>query len=156
MPSGNSPEEAQPWWSRPCGWMPSSCKRLRACCSLFPDLFALDNRPLFSKWRKASDLATHKSLKQEASLNSYLDIQQRAEVYGGLNACHTLCRRRPHLACFTLISRKCQLHFSDKETEEKVPEPESRAAGLLVGFSALPQAGGTVVGLDSLSPWRPA
>ena len=104
MPSGNSPEEAQPWWSRPCGWMPSSCKGLRARCSLFPDLFALDNRPLFSKWRKARDLATQKSLQQKASLYSCLDIQQRAEVYGGLNACHTLCRRRPHLACFALTS----------------------------------------------------
>ena len=104
MPSGNSPEEAQPWWSRPCGWMPSSCKGLRARCSLFPDLFALDNRPLFSKWRKARDLATQKSLQQKANLYSCLDIQQRAEVYGGLNACHTLCRRRPHLACFALTS----------------------------------------------------
>ena len=119
MPSGNSPEEAQPWWSRPCGWMPSSCKGLRARCSLFPDLFALDNRPLFSKWRTARDLATQKSLQQKASLYSCLDIQQRAEVYGGLNACHTLCRCRPHLACFTLSSRKCRLHFSDTETEKK-------------------------------------
>ena len=25
---------------------------------MFPDLFALDYRPLFSEWKKASDLAT--------------------------------------------------------------------------------------------------
>ena len=119
MPSGNSPEEAQPWWSRPSGWMPSSCKGLRAHCSLFPDLFALDNRPLFSRWRKVSDLATQKSLQQKASLNSCLDVQQRAEVYGGL-MCHSLqASGTPCLLYSHISSRKCRLHLSDKETEKE-------------------------------------
>lgn len=156
MPLGNSPEEAQPWWSRPSGWMPSSCKGLRAHCSLFPDLFALDNRPLFSRWRKASDLATQKSLQQKASLNSRLDVQQRAEVCGGL-MCHSLqAACTPCLLYSHISSRKCWLHLTDKETERersRAREPCSCTAGALSCFA---QAEGTVVALDSPSPWRPA
>lgn len=47
-----------------------------------------------------------------------------------------------------ISSRKCGLHFSDKETEEKV-----LGLRVLVDFSFLPPPQGAAVGLDP--PWRP-
>ena len=68
-------------------------------------------------------------------------------MYGGLNACHTLCRRRPHLACFALTSGLGSVgSISQIKKQKKRSQSPSHAAGLLVGFSALPQAEGMAVG----------
>ena len=133
------------------GWTPVYGKGCEHAAIFYPGLF-LVAQFLFSKWRAFGGrlVIWHlKSQQQKTSLLFCLLPEQRTQCVGGEHWPPSVqALSTPFLLWSHISSRKCRLHFSEKETEEKVLQPT-----VLVAFSSLPPSQGAAVGLDP--SWRP-